>query len=710
MTSRYNGTETRKTFKEKEKKMDIRGNEQLEFHLQQLLQGNRRFENAAQAVSRMILEKGVERISRGGSTAYDFKFFRQGSRHVVCWYDELNDLVNFVQDAAEGGPSGKMAFVFVGEPGNGKTNTITYLSDKYRRFLEVPGNRRYTFEFVNLDALGTYGNLHAIPSQTFEDPAILAMNLLGSMDEGREYLAKAGFDDKTVEKLFVNYRPLGACSEYIWDDIRTHCDGDLEKMLKFVRVVPVRISESSGTVTGKYSAKDKITSSADDLLGESDSLPRILNLVADTAHPYRNDVRKGALARVGGGGIHFSDELFRNKPDLVQVYLQVIENRNIELNGYRWPIDVLILATSNNDVYNRFTADKEESPVKDRCKACYVSHNTDYKAQAELTRYAFGGGRRLTHEGEDIHTDPNLEYALSVAVVFTRLVHSDKLSPVDMMKLEAGEVAGDKSVKTLVEIKTALNANPDVTKRWGQKGIGHRGLGRVIENIVKMPETHEGRCMLALDCFKAAEREVLDFMAESVDRDKCLKDLKEAKKLYRQRVKTSIFNAFRDDPEAIGKDVMAYVNMIIGIDSDQLGPEKMWRYHDPRDPHGETRAIKIDERFIKSVEARLGLSTEERTQTFRTTIRKIYGQKVGGGDRNYDFMDQEDLVKAVTEVKLESDVAGASSLVGALANRTNEENVRIYNRMVETMMGPLHYCHTCAEKTIEYFCSKEDES
>ena len=74
-------------------------------------------------------------------------------------------------------------------------------------------------------------------------------------------------------------------------------------------------------------------------------------------------------------------------------------------------------------------------------------------------------------------------------------------------------------------------------------------------------------------------------------------------------------------------------------------------------------------------------------------------------------MDNQDLVKAVTEVRLESDVAGAGSLVGALANRTNDENLKIYSRMLETMAQKLGYCSSsCAQKTIEYFCEKDDES
>jgi len=88
------------------------------------------------------------------------------------------------------------------------------------------------------------------------------------------------------------------------------------------------------------------------------------------------------------------------------------------------------------------------------------------------------------------------------------------------------------------------------------------------------------------------------------------------------------------------------------------------------------KSIKIDQKYMESVEDRLGLKTNEQRGTFRNSIRKIYGQKVSV-DRNYDFMDNLELVKAITDVKLKSDIAGAGSLMGALANRTAEENQKV---------------------------------
>jgi serine protein kinase len=579
------------------------------------------------------------------------------------------------------------------------------LSNKYRDFLSKGNNRKYTFKFLSLAKLENYGRIATIESQTYEDPMILAMNLFEDPDQNKEFLAKQiGFSDKEIDTLYENYRPIGACSGYIWNDIRNFTDGAIDEMLKFIEIIPVPLTESLGTVTGKYPAKDKITSSSVDLLGE-ESIQRLLH-ITDTNNPYRFDLRRGALARVAGGGIHFSDEIYKNKKDLVQVYLGVIQNRSIEIDGYKWPIDTLIVATSNNSEFHRFLSEKEEAPIVDRCRICYVSHNTNYKLQTDLTKYAIGSETRTTLTRENLHQDPNLNYATSIAVVLSRLPRSEKLTPVETMKLSAGEVAGEKSIKTLAEVIDTLNQDPEIINRFGQKGLGQRNLGRAIQLSIESSETNEGRCIFAYDIFKALDRIILDYVTEANDRTKYLEDLKTAKGLYRERIMTEMFNAYMDEPFAIRKDVMNYVNMIIGIDAENLGPDKMWKYKDPQTT--ELKALKIDERYINSVEERLGLKSEEQRESFRTSIRKIYGQKISVNP-DYDFMDNLELVKAVTDVRLKSDIAGAGSLIGALANRTNEENQKLYDRMIDTMLEKLGYCKTCAQKTIEYFCTQEDE-
>ena len=164
------------------------------FIFRSVIAGERKFENVFQSISRMILgdPKKIKRITINGRSTYDFEVFRQDSKHIIGMFDEINSFVSFVKDAAEGGSSAEMAFVLIGEPGNGKTFFVDYLSHLYRKFISKEENRRYTFKFTNLDKLGGYGNIKSIESQTFEDPMILAMNLFTDEDKNHELFKRFG--------------------------------------------------------------------------------------------------------------------------------------------------------------------------------------------------------------------------------------------------------------------------------------------------------------------------------------------------------------------------------------------------------------------------------------------------------------------------------------------------------------------------------------
>jgi serine protein kinase len=680
----------------------------LDTYLKELKEGNHHFENVFESLARMIFDdpSNIKPIIVNGRSSYDFLRFRKEKKHIIGLYDVINNFVAFIKDGAENGESKEMAFVLLGEPGNGKTFFVDYLSTMYRDFISITHNNKYTFRFKVPKEIDGYGNIRLIESQTFEDPVILAMNLYDDKEKSKELLTKYGFTNLEIDKFFLNYRPLGADSEFILGDIKNYFDNNYDDILNCIDLVKIPISSTLGTITGKYPAKDKLTSSGVDLVGE-ESIQRLLH-ITNTNNPYKFDLRRGALARVACGGIHFADEIFKNKTDLMKIYLGVVQNRVIEIDAFKWPIDTFIIATSNNYDVQNYRMNGEEKPILDRCKFCYVSHNTNYKLQEQLTHYAIGEGVKTTFTGETLHRDPNLVYVMSTFITLSRLPRfDDKLTPIEMMKLAAGEVAGEKSMKTLAEIVEELEHESDTTKRFGQKGLGQRDLARIINTMRGFPETNEGQCMFALDVFKAGEDIILDYVQDNSDRAKYFEDMKIAKGLYRKRIRTEMFNAFMDEPAAIKKDVMMYVNMIVGMGRSDLGYDKIITYKDPQT--GKTMPIKIDERFINAVENELEMKTAEQKESFRSQVRKIYAQKLQT-DKNYDFMDNVDLVKSVTDTRLNSDIASAGGLVGALANRTNEDNEKLYDRIVSTMINKLGYCKTCAEKTIEFFCTQDHQS
>ena len=447
--------------------------------------------------------------------------------------------------------------MLVGEPGNGKTFFVEFLCRLYREFLATEQNRKYTFRFTGLDRIGSYGKITTIESQTYEDPVILAMNLLETPEENRSYLArKIGFTDD-ADRAPVRELPAPGRLQ------RLHLERHPRPLrrARLRRDAQVR-RDHPGAADRKpgHGHRQVPGQGQDHLVARSTCWARSRSSACCTSPtpttPTGSTCGAGALARVAGGGIHFSDEIFKNKKDLVQVYLGVIQNRTIEIDGFKWPIDTLIIATSNNSEFNRFLAEKEEAPIVDRCRICYVSHNTNYQLQSELTQYAIGSETKTTLTNEDLHQDPNLNYAASVAVVLTRLPRSEKLTPIETMKLAAGEVAGEKSIKTLAEVIDTLNQDTDITNRFGQKGLGQRNLGRAIQLLVESSRDQRGRAACSpTTCSRPSSGSILDYVTEPNDRAKYLEDLKTARGLYRERIMTEMFNAYMDEPHAIRKDV-----------------------------------------------------------------------------------------------------------------------------------------------------------
>ena len=733
----------------------------LNHHVKEVVEGERYFENVFQSLSRMILKdpKSIKEVTVNGETVYDFDIFRKGKRHPIGLFNELNHLVGFIKGAAEGGESKDRAFVLIGEPGNGKTFLANYLQKTYRDFISLPGNTKYTFRFKNLhkirkgvsekdyDArkkelegvlksevsdsqmerelaefetgfIRPYKIISTIESQTFEDPMILAMNLFETPEENRKHLTKMLSEqkvelkdiDKKINEFFSNYRHLGACTDYILNQIKEHTGGNIKDILKnFVEVVPIKVSSTSGVLTGKYKAGDKITSSAVQLQGD-ESIERILYM-PDTNNPYRYDLRVGVLARSAGGGIHFADEIIKNKVDLINVYLGVIQDREIEFNGNIWPIDTFIIATSNIAEYQRLLEGEEEKPIIDRCEKSFVPHNTNYILQQELVRYSLGeSGNKTTFLGEPLHKDPNLNYVLSTGIVLTRMPSkedtNDKLDEIESMKLAAGESAGEKSIQTLAEIVEDLEKDPDIKKHFGHSGLGHRDLGRIILNLESNPKTNRGKCMFAGDVFESLEKIIIKDISDKNQRQKYIDNIKLARELYYKKVKETLFNAYIDDPKAKEKAVWKYINMVRLITSKESSIDKTHTLPNPQNPN-ELIPLTIDEKYMDLVEEKFGLKNKEQKEAYRTTIREIY---VAKNDPTYDFTDNTPLVEAVVDVIVKSGMNNEVDLIAVLDNQENEENRKIRSKLMNVMIGNLGYCNTCATKTLQYIVNSPKDS
>ena len=86
----------------------------LQEHISKVASGEHKFENVFQSISRMIFgdPSKIEKVIVNGTPTYDFKIFREGKKHIVGMYEEINSFASFVKDAAEGGSSAEICLLY----------------------------------------------------------------------------------------------------------------------------------------------------------------------------------------------------------------------------------------------------------------------------------------------------------------------------------------------------------------------------------------------------------------------------------------------------------------------------------------------------------------------------------------------------------------------------------------------------------------------
>lgn len=281
-------------------------------------------------------------------------------------------------------------------------------------------------------------------------------------------------------------------------------------------------------------------------------------------------------------------------------------------------------------------------------------------------------GVSISERISQLHEDPNLGYVMSYAIIQSRISNPPKPTLIELIKLTSGETSGD------------LKGT----------GIPTKDIIRTIQELIKISETRNRKCVYAGDFLEVSE----DLLFGYIDPKK----LGDTKKVYLERIKVDIADACFEEPSAIKKGVMDYVQMARAMFLTYLEHGDVWKYKDPQ-TH-TLKSITLKGRYVFAVEERLGHNTEKQKEEFRKEIDRYYSQQTMGNP-GYDFMDNPGLVRAVIDVKLESDIIGTRSLTEALTSRISEDERQFYSKVINHMIKHSNYCKSCAEKTIEYFCT-----
>lgn len=522
--------------------------------------------------------------------------------HELFGIDEaLNRVVEYFKAASAGSDVGRRLLLLLGPPSGGKSTLVILL----KRALE---------EYSHTDE----GSIYALrDSPLHESP----LNLIPASMRA-EFRETYGVD------------VAGELSPYCRMRLEEEFDGDFMKY----PVQRIFLSEASRIGVGTYAPHDPTTADIADLVGSVD-LSKVAE-VGDEGDP-RAWSWSGAVYAASRGILEMI-EILKVKREFLYLLLTLTQEKNVKVS--RFPLihlDETIVAHTNLAEFNKFLQEKENEALLDRMVIIKVPYALAYHEEARIYK------KLVSHAAafRDVHLDPHSLKLAATFAILTRLKkpEREKLDLSKKLRLYAGE---DVEGFSATEVEKIRAETPDE----GLTGVSPRFVINAISNAITRSEVRSLTSM-----------EVLLALKDSIESDARMDTKRKIqwidflviarKEFYNRWVKEDVHKAlFASFEEEAQQLLDKYLDEVeASLDQREI-----------TDPiTGESRVP--DERFLRSVEDKIGVSDSGKHSFRQEVVRKAMvafkaGQKftldshsrLHEAIEQYLFEERRDVLRLVT--------------------------------------------------------------
>jgi serine protein kinase len=365
---------------------------------------------------------------------------------------------------------------------------------------------------------------------------------------------------------------------------------------------PVRrvfVSESARSGVGTYAPHDPSTADIADLVG-SVNLSKVAE-IGDEGDP-RAWSWSGALYSASRGLLEMI-EILKVKREFLYVLLTLTQEKNVKVS--RFPLiylDETIVAHTNLAEFSRFLQEKENEALLDRMVIVKIPYTVSYVDEARIYAKLVSSATTL----RDVHLDPHSLKVAAVFAILTRLKKSSRegLDLSKKVRLYGGE---DLHGFPTIEVDRVHAEHPDE----GLAGASPRFILNALSNAITRSESSSLTSMEVLLALKDAidsdarmdaqqKRQWMDYLVVT------------RKDFYNRWVKEDVHRAlFTSFVEEAQQLLDKYLDEV----------EASLDRREVTDPiTGETRPP--DERFLRSVESKIGISDSGKDTFRQEVVRK----------------------------------------------------------------------------------------
>jgi serine protein kinase len=633
---------------------------------------------AFQRIYDMILSYGVEEYIDGKKKIYRYPFFQdpvEDGKDAVFGLDvPLMKLVNVFKSAANAYGTERRVILLHGPVGSSKSTIVRLLKKGMEEYSRTADGALYTYVW-KINEEGIKGKItdsdemmcpmreepiHLIPAEFRDD-------VVASLTKG----AQAEYE------LYVEGELCPACRQ-IYKDLLKHCNGDWTKVMSYVTVKRLVLSEMDRIGVGTFQPKDEKNQDSTELTGDinyrkiaqygSESDPRAFNF-------------DGEFNIANRGIVEFIEIL---KLDVAFLYdlLGATQEHKVKPKKFaQTDIDEVIIGHTNEPEYKKLQNNEFMEALRDRTVKIDIPYITKLTEEIKIYNRDFN---KIKIKNK--HIAPHTLETAAMWAILTRLEEPKKanLTLLQKLKLYDGKSLAGFTEDNVKELRKEA-------VREGMEGISPRYIQDKISNALVSDKT--GNCMNPFMVLNEIESGLRHHsLISNEDQKKYYKEMITiVKQEYEDIVKNEVQRAICADEKSISKLCANYIDSIKAYtQKERLRNKYTGQMEEP------------DERLMRSIEEKIDIP-ESRKEDFRREIMNYIGALAVEG-KSFDYKTNERLYKAL-ELKLfedQKDSIKLTSLVTSVVDKDTQEKIDVVKNRLINNYG---YCDICSNDVLHYVAS-----
>lgn len=612
--------------------------------------------NAFQRMYDLIVEKGTTEYKDFKKDVVRYKFFddedNDGKDAVFGLDIPLMKLVNALRSAALGYGTEKRVILLHGPVGSAKSTICRMLKKGVEAYSKSDSGSLYTFEWI--DEKGELDGILGKETKVFESPMHEEPLLLIPEDLRPKIAEELNRGNKSEFRISIDGE-LSPPSRFIFRQLMERFHGDVNKVLSFIRVKRLVLSEADRIGIGTFQPKDEKNQDSTELTGDinyrkiaeygSDSDPRAFNF-------------DGEFNVANRGMIEFVEVLKLDVAFLYDLLGASQEHRVKPKKFAQTHIDEVIIGHTNEPEYRRLQDNEFMEALRDRTVKIDIPYITKWKHEVNIYKKDFNS-RKL----RGISIAPHTVEMAALWAILTRLEKPKKanLTRLQKLKLYDGKSLPNYTEDNVKELrKEAVREGLDgISPRYIQDKLSNSLVNAQQNNrgsvnpFMVMNELESGlrhHSLIANEELKAEYRELLSVVKQE----------------YEEIIKGEVQRAISADDGALARLCGNYIDNL-----------KAYTQRERVRNHFTGQDEEPNEPLMRSIEEKIEIP-ESRKDDFRREIMNYIGALSLEG-KKFDYKVNERLHKAF-ELKLfedQKDSIKLTSLVSSVTDKDTQEKIDI---------------------------------